>query len=551
VNWKPVYLGLGLSVGLAAAQGCIGNIGGGPGNPESQPQSCGGVVVPVERVPLRRLTAEQFRNTVRDLFGDQEFDPELEEATDETITERAVRQLRDAAELAVERRGSWTAEVFPCDVSGAADEACLDAFIDGFATRAFRRPVRDDERAWLKGIYSGTDATFQEKMEVVLQVILQSPAMIYMFEAGTPEGAIDGVMQPLTDFEVASRLSYFFWNTMPDAELYAAAASGGLNTPEGLRAQAERLMADPRAERTVQNFFSRWLQLDGGRLHHALEATEKDAALYPEYDDALRQAMRIETEAFVRRTFFEEDASFDKLMNGNYAYVNGPLAEVYGVSGPTSADTYEWVELDAGERGGLLTRAAFLTVLSSATVTSPIRRGVWVVEEALCNELGDPPPNASDVPVKGGEQENGDTLTVRQDVELRTTEGICGGCHNIVNPIGFTFENYDGIGRYRTEELTSGLPIDATGKLQGSDVDGDLANALELNQRLASSSKVKKCFAERWSSSALGSTHVEVDSCSEQHIGDKFAQSGDMRELLLAIVASNAFRFISVAEVSQ
>jgi hypothetical protein len=340
---------------------------------------------------------------------------------------------------------------------------------------------------------------------------------------------------------------------MPDASLYQAAAQGKLATPEGLRAEAARLLEDPRAEHNIQRFFSGWLQLDGGRLHNPLEDTVKDPDLYPEYDDALRAAMRLETEAFVRRTFFEEGGSFEKLLSGDYAYVNGPLAELYGVEGPSGADDYEWVTVD--QRAGLLTRAAFLTVLSTKNVTAPIRRGVWVVEEALCNELGEPPPNANDTPVEGGEvvNEEGEVenRTVRQDVEARTTEGMCGNCHNIINPIGFVFENYDAIGRWQTEEVTSGLPVDATGHLTGSDVNGDLSDALDLSERLGKSVQARNCFAERWSGAAFGSGDDLVDSCSQSHIHDSFAKSGNMRELLLAIVQSNAFRFINLAEESS
>src|SRR5690606_10777554 len=133
--------------------------------------------------------------------------------------------------------------------------------------------------------------------------------------------------------------------------LFAAAREGKLSTPEGLRAEAERLLDSPRAEHNVQRFFSRWLQLDGGQLHHALEATEKDATLYPEYGASLQAAMRIESEAFIKRTFFEEDGNFEKLFTGNYAYVNSDLAALYGVDGPTG-DDYAWVDLDPGERAG-------------------------------------------------------------------------------------------------------------------------------------------------------------------------------------------------------
>jgi hypothetical protein len=353
-------------------------------------------------------------------------------------------------------------------------------------------------------------------------------------------------MRALSQYEIASRLSYFIWNTMPDDALFTAAAEGTLATPEGLRAEAERLLESPRAEHNVQRFFSGWLQLDGGQLHHALESTEKDASLYPEYDVDLQVAMRTETKAFIARTFFEEGGSFEKLFTGTYAYVNSDLAALYGVQGPSGSD-YEWVTLDASERAGLFTRAAFLTVLSTRNVTAPIRRGVWVMEEALCNALGDPPANVNDSPVEGGDV-NGETLSVREDVEARTGDDECQACHGFINPLGFTFENYDAIGRFQLEEIASGLPIDSSGKIQASDVDGDVANALELSETLASSDQVRACFASRWSENAIGGTDAKLDSCSQQQIESQFAEKGNMRELLVSIIQSNAFRFINTSD---
>lgn len=542
-----------LAGALALVEGCVGNIGDGGAagidGPGSEPESCDGAVVPVEVVPLRRLTAAQYQNTLRDLLGDPELTFELEEA-EGPITERAVRQLRDAGELVVSRQSAWTKEVFPCDVTGEGSSECVAAFIDSFGARAFRRPLEAGEREWLTSVYDDarSDASFQEAMEVVLQVMLQAPATVYMFEGGAGD-AVAADMRALSQFEVASRLSYFVWNTMPDDALFEAAGTGKLATAEGLRAEALRLLDDPRAEHNVQRFFSGWLELDGGQLHHALEATDKDATLYPEYDAELAAAMRTETEAFVRRTFFEEGGSFEKLFTGNYAYVNGPLAAVYGVDG-VSGSEFQWVDLDTSERAGLFTRAAFLTVLSTKNVTAPIRRGVWMMERALCNELGEPPPNVDDSPVEGGEV-GGEVRTVREDVEARTKDDECQACHGFINPMGFPFESYDAIGRFQLEEVTSGLPIDASGKIQASDVDGDVSGALELSDRLADSQQVRSCFASRWAGAAFGAEEAKIDSCSQRQIDTLFAESGDMRELLLAIIQSNAFRFINTSEESQ
>ena len=258
--------------------------------------------------------------------------------------------------------------------------------------------------------------------------------------------------------------------------------------------------------------------------------------------------MRTELEAFVRRVVLEEGGGFEALLTDNRAYVNGPLAALYGVEdGPATADEWEWVELDDGQRGGLLTRAAFLTVFASSDVHSPIRRGVFVMEEVLCNELGEPPPNASDVPVTGGEVE-GEIRTVRQDVEARTQGEPCSTCHSVINPVGFTFEHYDAIGRWQDNALATGLPVDSSGRLVASDVDGAVTDALDLSARLARSERVRGCFADRWMTKALGEAPGPMDACARERVQQRFLETGDVRELLVSIVASEAFRYVAVPE---
>jgi Protein of unknown function (DUF1592)/Protein of unknown function (DUF1588)/Protein of unknown function (DUF1595)/Protein of unknown function (DUF1585) len=535
---------------VAGAQGCIGNIGGDDEIPtldESRPQACGFADAEVTVMPLRRLSGEQWIQTIRDLTGDSAFDAEVD--TDEgNITERTVRQLRDASELVVMRRAEWTESVFPCDTTGNEDLACVDSFIDGFASMAFRHPVTAGEKQWLTDVYTGakTEGSFEESMNVLLQVVLQSPQVVYMYERGVDS---ESDTRRLSDHEVATRLSYFLWNTTPDDSLLSAATAGELQGNDGLRAQAARLLDDPRAEATIQRFVSEWLQIDGGQLHHALEDVTKDETLYPEYSAELAADMRTELEAFVRRVYFEEGGSLADLLGANYAYVNSRLATIYGVDGPSDPNTWEWVDLPADERGGLMTRAAFLTVLSTKTVTAPIRRGVWVVEEALCNNLGTPPPNANDVEVEGNGS-NGEQLSVRDDVIAKTAGNECVVCHNVINPVGFAFESYDALGRWQTEEVTSGLDVDSSGELIGSDIDGPVAGPVDMIDKLSSSTKVRGCFADRWTATALVAADVELDDCSATTIQQAFTETGNLRDLLLAIIESDAFRYVNVQESS-
>jgi hypothetical protein len=494
--------------------------------------------------PGLRLSSVQYINTIRDLVGDASFHAELEDESG-LITQRATRQLRDAAELVVARRAQWTRSVFPCDTTGSEDLGCRDAFIDEFGKRAFRRPLTDTEKSRLRDAYDfarGEALDFNDSMEVVLQVILQSPAFVYVFEDGVAEST--GNVRLLTDHEVATRLSYFLWSSTPDDELLAAAAAGRLSTPDGLSAEAERLLADSRAKTAIRHYMAEFLQLNGGQLHYPLEEVTKDQDLYPEVDAVLLDSMRVETNALIDRIVFDGTGSFEDLFTTREAYVNGPLAALYEVDGPSDAHTFEWVTLPA-HRAGVLTRAAFLTTYSTATVTAPIRRGAWIRKELLCTTLGDPPPNIDDTPLEGGASGNGDVLTVREATDVRTmTEAQCAGCHSLINPLGYPFEEFDAIGRTQTFEVVSGEPVDTATDVTGTDFDGPIADAAAMSAALGASEQARSCFASKVLESALGD--AAPDACTGTEAA--FVAGGDINNLLVAIVNSDAFRYLNVGE---
>ena len=501
---------------------------------------------------MRRLTPAQYQNTMRDLLGDPEFVAEYDDV-ELVPTERGVRQLRGGAESAIARVDQWSAYLVPCDIGGAEDAACPGAVIDALVPKAFRRPITDEERDWLLAVYEETleEHDFKSGMEALLGTILQAPAFVYIGEVGTPVDGAPDEIRALDDYEMASRLSYFLWDSMPDDPLFEAAEAGELTTQDGLRAQVERMAVDPRAEAKMQAFVYHWLELDGGPSHFALGEQTKDLDLFPEYTPAFVDDMKTELDAFVHRVLFESDGSFDDLLVSREAYVNGSLSELYGVDGgPMADETWEWVQLDPTRYSGILTRAAFLSTYASPEVQSPIRRGVWVYEHLMCGTLGEPPPNASDVPVDGGNVD-GEVLSVRDDVELRTQGPDCSGCHDIINNIGFAFENYDAIGRWRSVELTSSQFIDPTGNVMGTDIDGEVANGIALSDKLVDSKMVKRCFATRWFEQAVGGPPNIEDVCSVEQIEDHFAETGNVRELMVAIATSDAFRFINTAGGEQ
>jgi hypothetical protein len=386
-------------------------------------------------------------------------------------------------------------------------------------------------------------ASTLQRLEVMGELILQAPQLLYVYAEGTPAGAVS----VLDGYARAERLSYFLWDAPPDAELLAVAASGELATREGMRAQAERLLADERAKPVLRSFLADWLELDGATILPSLEETPKDSKLFPGFDAALRQSMRRELEAFMDHVMFEADGSLTELFTSTRAYVNAPLAELYGVKGPASADEWAWVDLKATERAGMLTRAGFLAVHASQNVTSPIRRGVYLLKEVLCVKLPSPPANVDNTPV---EVTGGEIKTVRQATLQRTGNAACSACHGRINELGFAFEHYDAIGRWQDKEVGTGELVDASADLSksGSSLQGTIEGALELSQRLAESPEVASCATERWFQVALRRSPVELDACSVRQIQAKTSETRSIRALLLALAESDAFLNVSHGE---
>ena len=256
--------------------------------------------------------------------------------------------------------------------------------------------------------------------------------------------------------------------------------------------------------------------------------------------------MRTELEALIADAF--ETGTFSALLTSRRAYINRALADLYGVEGgPVDDDDWQWVELDPEQRSGLLTRAAFLTVYAGPNVQSPIRRGVSVLKDVLCFSVPPPPPDVDDTQPEGGDGEDG-PMSIREAVEAQTAEAQCQACHSLINPAGFAFEHYDAVGRWQQQELLSGLPIDSSGKISVSDVDGPVADAVEMSQTLVGSEQVKSCFADFWFEQAVGGELGELDDCERERIVDAFSASGDMRALVRELVLSDTFRFINTGE---
>jgi hypothetical protein len=515
-------------------------------------EECATAPIDVPVAPMTRLTAPQYLESAREILARPAATALLAETQGPIVSAREVELLADAATKLV-ALGGHRRDV-PCSLDGGHDEACARGFIETFAARAFRRPLSAEEVTWLSGVYTSLrdDATvspaftFAEAIDAVAEVVLQSPQFLYRPEFGRQDPALPAGLLRLTGHELATRLSYTLWDSTPDRELLEAAASGALDSEAGVRAQAERLLADPRARPAIRRFASAWLDLDKTNLHPALELLQKDAARFPDDSPALRQSMRTESEALYERAFFRGPQGFSWLMTTTEAYVDGPLGELYEVEGgPTTAGDHRWVQLDPSRRAGLFTRAAFLTQQASDDYQSPIRRGVHLIRKVMCWEMGDPPPNSNNTPAVP--DSNGPLRSVRQVTDARTSGDSCMSCHALINPIGYTLENYDALGAWQTHDtgVTAGgepftVPVDPSAEIVGTDLEGLIDGPLELSTRLATSEGAHDCMTERWFVRALGRAPAAQDACTVVRAQESFRTTGDLQALVVDLLASPA-----------
>jgi hypothetical protein len=496
----------------------------------------------VDISPLRRLTRSQYDHTVRDLLGidgnpsallapDEKVGAFFSNASapvSELVAEQYMRVAEDLADQAVAHMPT----LVPCDPLGADPAACGAEFVDAFGLRAFRRPLTAEERTAMIALFElgRADEGFEGGFTLVVQAFLESPQFLYHLEFGLPAAGDENVVA-LDPYEVASRLSYFLWDSMPDDALFAAAGAGELDTPEALRAHAERLLADPRAALAIASFHMQWLKLD------KLATLEKDATVYPSFAPEMRVAMATETARFADHVVRVDDGRLETLLTASYSFLDGPLFALYGVAPPADHDPSVPVELDPTQRAGLLTQASVLATHAHADQSSPVHRGVLVREHLLCEPLNPPPPDVDIVP-----PEPDPDASTRERFEQHRTDPACAGCHALIDPLGFGFEHYDGIGAYRAEE--AGKPVDATGQVVGGDApDTTFDGAIELGQMLAASEQVRTCVAQQWFTYGFGRSRGDGDDCSFDEMYAAFAESGhDIRELLLAMVVTDSFR---------
>ena len=344
--------------------------------------------------------------------------------------------------------------LFVCKPSAAADEEpCAGKILSTLARRAYRRPVTDEDMGTLLSLYreGRSRAGFETGIETAMERILAGPEFLFRVERN-PAGIQPETAHNINDLELASRLSFFLWSSIPDEELLSLAESGKLREPAVLERQVRRMLADSRSEALVKNFAGQWLYLRN------LRVVSPDPEVFPYFDDNLRDAFRQETELFFD-SMLREDRSVLDLLDADYTFVNERLARHYGIPNVYGSH-FRRVTLTDEARKGLFGQGSILTVTSYANRTSPVTRGKWVLENILGTPPPPPPPN---VPALRERSEGGKAMSIRQAMEQHRANPVCAGCHKVMDPLGFALENFDGIGRWRTTDAKA--PIDPSGTL--------------------------------------------------------------------------------------
>jgi hypothetical protein len=344
-------------------------------------------------------------------------------------------------------------KIFICHPEAGSEHTCANKILTALARRAFRRPVTEADIRPLMSFYQDgfRQSGFDYGIEKAVRAMLVSPDFLFRIEHN-PKGVAPGSVYRLSDLELASRLSFFLWSSIPDDRLLDLAGKGKLHDPPVLHAEVVRMMADPKAEALVDNFAGQWLYLRN------LEVAKPDPEVFPEFSDALRQSFLEETNLFFQ-SILREDRPVTDLLTANYTYLNQRLAEHYGIPGIYGSQ-FRRVTLNTPERGGLLGQGAILTVTSYPNRTSVVQRGKWILETLLGSP---PPPPPPDIPELKPQNSEGRMLTAREQMEQHRNNPTCRSCHARMDPLGFAMENYDGVGRWRVKD--GGGPIDPSGTL--------------------------------------------------------------------------------------
>jgi hypothetical protein len=430
--------------------------------------------------------------------------------------------------------------IFSCNPSTAPQQAaCAHEIVTRLASQAFRRPASERDTAALMSLYQkgAAEDGFESGIRLALEGILASPRFVFRFEE-RPATARAGDAYALSDFDLASRLSFFLWASAPDEPLRKLAAAGRLSSPGVLEQQVKRMLADPRSDVLATRFASQWLRLQD------LDKLNPDVRFYPDFDEQLKSAMRRETELFFA-DLVRADGSVLDLFTANYTFINERLARHYRIPGVVGSQ-FRKVTYPDDRRGGLLGHGSILTLTSHADRTSPVLRGKWVMEVLLGTPPPAPPPNVPDLDATS-EAEDGRMRTVRERLEQHRANPACTSCHKMMDPIGLSLDNFDVTGAWRIRD--NGMPVDAASTFYDG---SELTGPADLRRALAARTEVlEQTFAENLMTYALGRRLAATDMPAVRALVRQAAANDHrLSAFVLGIVRTPAFRLKGADDTS-
>jgi hypothetical protein len=517
-----------------------GSGSGGSGTPVD-PTVCTPGIPATSQLP--RLTRAEYDKTTRDLLGiDMQPSSMLAPDTLGSVDQRAWDGFKAAADsLAPQVLSNATAKakVLPCTTDTAT---CINQFVTAFGQKAFRRPLTTAEISKFTALYTNRatltqTGTFNDAVTLIIKAMLMSPSFITRAETST--ATPDGNSYALSSWEMASRLSYTLWGTMPDDTLFTAAQQNKLQAQADILAQAQRMLMDTKARAKVAEFHAAYaLQGDATRWSEAAH----DPQLFPAFKTTMVPTLSSEAAKFFDYITFDMKGTFQDLITKPVAFVDKDLAPIYGLT--STSTTLQMVNLDTTQRAGVFTHAGFLASYSSYNRTSPILRGAFLEKQVLCRTIPAPPADAAGTPLPPA---SADLNTNRKQVAAQTevAGSSCAGCHApFVNPAGFALEAYDSIGQWQTAEKGTGAAIDSTADVAIGAQTAHVTGPVDLMTKIAASPEAQNCYAQRLVTFAYERTLTNQDVCTVQQLAGKMNTSGyNIISLLTDLTQTQSFRY--------
>jgi hypothetical protein len=541
--WRGLIIGASLltAAGLAACEG---------DDPPDDPVVTSGAQP--ASAAMRRLLARQYVNTVELIFGKKAASVALPPddtalngyqsiaASQLALNDELVAQYEMSARAVAEAAMADTEHIqalIDCDPTQKGKNVCFERFVEDVGRLAFRRPLTEEERTDFVTVgEAGVDqlGTFEDGIQYIIVALLQSPSFLFQVEIGDPVGEADSVRK-LNGYEVASRLSFFLLDRGPDRELLDAAAAGELETEEGVRAHARRLVKLSKAREATAAFFTEYFVLGD------IEVMPKDPTLFPDYSQDVALSMRRETMTLINDVIWDRNAPVTELLTADYSFIDEHLAALYDVDAPAKA----WSSVTLPEkqqRSGILSHASILATQAHADSTSVTHRGIFILERLLCSSMP-PPPEDVDTELPPSSE----APTMRERVAVHLENDSCAGCHRLVDGMGLALENFDPVGRWREKE--NGEVIDASG--EHSDL-GEFVGVAGLSQALVESEEATQCMVRNLYRHGTGHVETKAERETLRTLHDKFRESGfKWRELLVEMAASPLMRSVGPKEAEE